>query len=71
MGMRPLPPDSLPVIGPMQMHPNVVLNECYGAQGGMSLFCSQLAAAIVDGKDLNELADPQMQKALLANRMLI
>ena len=31
MGMRPLPPDSLPVIGPMQMYPNVVLNECYGA----------------------------------------
>ena len=70
MGMRPLSPDSLPVIGSMQRHPNVVLNTSYGSQGFQSFFGSRLAAAIIEGK-VSEFGSEDIRKAVDLRRFLI
>ena len=71
MGFRPLSPDSLPVIGAMQMYPNVVLNSCYGPQGFQSLYGSELVAKMIEGEDAEEVAGKKLWKAIRAKRFLI
>ena len=67
VGLRPLSPDSLPAIGPMQMFPNVVLNECYGAHGSMCLYGSRLASAVGEGETLDE----ELQSKVNPSRLFI
>ena len=33
LGLRPMSPDNLEIIGPMRQFPNVILNVGYGPQG--------------------------------------
>ena len=33
LGLRPLSPDNIPIIGPLKHYPNIILNVGYGAQG--------------------------------------
>lgn len=71
MGFRPLSPDSMPVIGAMQMYPNVVLNSCYGPQGFQSLYGSEIVAKMIEGENAEQVAGKKLWKAIKANRFLI
>ena len=51
MGLRPLSPDDMPIIGPMRSFPNVILNVGYGPHGFRALPGGIILKSLVDGTD--------------------
>ena len=71
VGIRPISPDILPMVGPMKMCPNVVLNVGYGPYGFASIYGSKISASIIDGEDAERFAGGKMWAAINVGRMLI
>ena len=68
IGLRPISPDNLEIIGPMKQYPNVILNVGYGPNGFHSIGGSQIVESIIQGSDWHTNEFSNLHKMVEARR---
>ena len=72
LGLRPMSPDNLEIIGPMRSFPNVVLNVGYGPQGFQAMSGSKIVESLIQNTDEAEkLFGPKILSMVDSKRMYI